>query len=128
MKWKRNFNGIIHCFRKTVQKKINMKKFKSLGDALIDLRKRGYKTDFSVETFCLYCGDLDMRLNPEEFKVDEEYRFGGDAADEEDTVLVAITSSSGVKGILVDSYGAYSENTGLGSAKMHRHYATPAFV
>lgn len=105
-----------------------MENFKSLADALSDLRKRGYKTDFSVETFCLYCGDLDMRLNPEQFKVDEEYRFGGDAVHEEDTVLVAITSSNGIKGILVDSYGSYSENTGLDSAKMHRQCVAPAFA
>lgn len=105
-----------------------MENFKSLADALSDLRKRGYKTDFSVETFCLYCGDLDMRLNPEQFNVDEEYRFGGDAAHEEDTVLVAITSSNGIKGIVVDSYGSYSENTGLDSARMHRHCAVPAFA
>lgn len=105
-----------------------MENFKSLPDALNDLRKRGYKTDFSVETFCLYCGDLDIRLNPEQFKVDEEYRFGGDAAHEEDTVLVAITSSTGIKGILVDSYGSYSENAGLDPARMHRHCAMPAFA
>src|SRR5262245_56092853 len=106
----------------------NMKNFKSLADALSDLRNRGYKTDFSVNTFCLYCGDLDMRLDPEEFKVDEEYRFGGDASHAEDTVLVAITSANGTKGILVDSYGSYSENTGLDSARMERHCAGPAFT
>lgn len=104
-----------------------MKNFQSLADALSDLRKRGYKTDFSVETFCLYCGDLDMRLNPEQFKVDEEYRFGGDAAHEKDTVLVAITSSNGIKGILVDSYGSYSENTDLDLARMHHQCPVSAF-
>ena len=88
-----------------------MENYKSLADAISDLRKRGYQTDFSAETFGLYCGDLDMRLDPEEFKVDEEYRFGGDAMHEEDTVVVAITSFNGIKGILVDSYKSYSENT-----------------
>ena len=101
-----------------------MENFKSPADALSDLRERGYKTDFSVETFCLYCGDLDMRLNPEQFKVDEEYRFG---EGEEDTVLVAITSSNGIKGILVDSYGSYSENADLDLAKMPRQCAIPVF-
>ena len=105
-----------------------MENFKSIADALGDLRRRGYKTDFSVDSFCLYCGDLDMRLNPEQFKIDEEYRFGGDTAHEEDTVLVAVTSFSGVKGIFVDSYGSYSENTSLDPAKTHRHYAASAFA
>jgi hypothetical protein len=104
-----------------------MKNFKSLADALSDLRNRGYNTDFSVETFCLYCGDLDMRLGPEQFKVDEEYRFGGNEH-EEDTVLVAITSSTGIKGIVVDSYGSYNENTGLNLASMNRECVVPAIA
>lgn len=94
-----------------------MKNFQSFPDALKDLRNRGYQADFSVETFCLYCGDLDMRLNPEQFTVDEEYRFAGDAAHDEDAILVAITSSNGVKGILLDSYEAYSGNTNMASAR-----------
>jgi hypothetical protein len=98
-----------------------MENFKSFDDALGDLRNRGYKADFSIETFCLYCGDLDLRLNTEQFNVDEEYRFGGDSAHEEEIILVAITSSNGIKGIVVDSYGSYSGNTGLDSARLHRH-------
>ena len=105
-----------------------METFKSLSDAISALRKRGYNTDFSIDSFCLYCGDLDIRLNSEQFIVDEEYRFGGDAAHEEDTVVVAITSSNGIKGILVDSYGSYSENTDLDSARMHHHCAAKAFA
>ncbi len=105
-----------------------MENSKSLADALSDLRDRGYKTDFSIETFCLYCGDLDMRLNPEQFKVDEEYRFGGDDAHEEDTVLVAITSSNGIKGILVGSYGSYSENPHFDMPKMYANHAAFALA
>lgn len=105
-----------------------MKNFNSLADALNDLRKRGYQSDFSTETFCLYCGDLDMRLNPDQFKVDEEYRFGGDAAHEEDTILVAITSSTGIKGIVVDSYGSYSEGSQFDSARMSCQHAPPVLA
>ena len=94
-----------------------MKNYESLADALSDLKKRGYEADFGTETVCLYCGDLDMRLNPEEFKVDEEYRFEGDANHDEDAIVVAITSSSGVKGTLVDGYGSYVENVNFEKAK-----------
>jgi len=87
-----------------------MKNYESLADALTDLKSRGYEANFETESFCLYCGDLDMRLDPEEFKVDEEYRFEGGPDHEEDTVIVAITSSSGVKGTLVDKYGSYAQN------------------
>lgn len=105
-----------------------MKNFMSLADALSDLRKRGYTSDFSTQTFGLYCGDLDMRLDPEEFKVDEEYRFGGYIALEEDTVLVAITSSNGIKGVLIDSYGSYSVYPHFDSAKVQHCNATQALA
>jgi hypothetical protein len=94
-----------------------MKNYTSPAVAMDDLRKRGYKADFTMSSFCLYCGDLDMRLNPDEFKVDEEYRFDGDINDEEDTIVVAITSTSGIKGVLVDGYGSYTGDANLEKAK-----------
>jgi hypothetical protein len=94
-----------------------MKKYKSLVDALNDLKSRGYEANFETESFCLYCGDLDMRLDPEEFRVDEEYRFEGDPNHDEDAVLVAITSSSGIKGTLVDGYGSYVDNGNFEKAR-----------
>jgi hypothetical protein len=93
-----------------------MKNYNSFSDALSDLKNRGYDANFETGTFCLYCGDLDMRLNPDQFKVDEEYRFEGDPNLEDDSVVVAITSSTGVKGILVDGYGSYTENINVDSS------------
>lgn len=87
-----------------------MQNFQSLIDALADVKSRGYTEDFSLEPSCLYCGDLDLRLTPEEFHVDEFYRFEGDSNPEDSAVLYAISSSSGVKGTVVDSYGVYAEN------------------
>jgi hypothetical protein len=94
-----------------------MKNYESLIDALDDLRKRGYEADFATETDCLYCGDLDLRLNPEEFNVDEVYRFEANSNPDDNAALYAITSSTGVKGTLVDGYGAYSEHLNFDMAK-----------
>ena len=94
-----------------------MKSYESLIDALDDLRKRGYEADFATETDCLYCGDLDLRLNHEEFNVDEVYRFEGSSNPDDNAVLYAFSSSTGVKGTLVDGYGAYSENLSFEMAK-----------
>lgn len=87
-----------------------MKHYESLIDALNDLRERGYLADFAVDNVCLYCGELDIRLNPEEFEVDEFYRFEGESSPDDSAVIYAITSSTGLKGTLIDAYGAYSEN------------------
>ena len=101
-----------------------MKNYDSLVDALDDLRKRGYEADFSTETVCLYCEDLDIRLDPEDFHVDEVYRFEGDSNPDDNSILYAISSSTGVKGTLVDSYGAYSDSLSFEMAKkLQAHHA-----
>lgn len=103
-----------------------MKNYESLIDALSDLKKRGYEADFATQTVCLYCGDLDMRLNPEEFHVEEVYRFEGDSNPDDNSVLYAISSSHGVKGTLVDSYGVYSEQLSFEIAKKLNDHAFAA--
>ena len=63
-----------------------MKSYESLSDALDDLRKRGYEADFGIETIGLYCGDLDLRLDPEDFHVDEVYPFEGNISRDDSAV------------------------------------------
>jgi hypothetical protein len=83
-----------------------MNEYKSIGDALADLKQRGYEADFDFEKekFCLYCEDIEVTLDPEEFHVDEVYKFQSYAGAYRNSILFAITSTSGVKGILVDEY------------------------
>ena len=88
-----------------------MKNYESLADALDDLGKRGYEDDFEPPSNCLYCNNLDLRLNEEEFHVDEVYRFQGDSNPDDNAVVYALTSPTGVKGTIVDGYGTSSENT-----------------
>jgi hypothetical protein len=94
-----------------------MKNYESPVDALNDLRKRGYEADFSTDADCLYCGDIDIRLNPEEFHVDEIHRFDANSSPDNNSVVYAITSSTGVRGTLVDAYGVYSESLSFGMVK-----------
>ncbi len=79
-----------------------MKNYKSLVDALSDLRERGYEADFETAPFCLYCGDLDIRLNPGAFNVDEVYRFKGNSGPGDSAIIYAISSNAGLKGTVVD--------------------------
>ena len=89
-----------------------MKNYESLSDALHDLNERGYKANFESQTFCLYCGDLDLRLDPEDFHVDEIYHFGNSAVEKVPAVY-AISSVSGVKGVLVDINGVSARGAGF---------------
>jgi hypothetical protein len=78
-----------------------MKDYESLDDALSELREKGYETSFETQTNCLYCGDLNLRLDPDDFHVDEVYWFRGET-DVEMPVLYAISSFTGVKGVLIE--------------------------
>jgi len=79
-----------------------MKNYESPTDALNDLRKRGYDADFDLQSDCLYCADLDLRLYEEEFHVDEVYRFEGEPNPGDNAVVYALTSPTGVKGTVLD--------------------------
>jgi hypothetical protein len=68
-----------------------MKNYESLLEALNDLKNRGYEADFSTQSVCLYCGDLDLRLYPEEFHVDELYRFGDGSDPDNNSIVYAIS-------------------------------------
>ena len=104
-----------------------MKNYESLVDALDDLRKRGYEADFATDTICLYCGDLDLRMDPEDFHVDEVYRFEGNISPDDSAVLYAISSSTGMKGTLVDGSGVHSGNLSFEMArKLKNHPAMQA--
>ena len=86
-----------------------MKDYNNLIDALQDLKARGYTNDFNLKPHCLECITLDLQLHPEDFEVKEMYRFEGDSSPDDNSVLYAIESKNGVKGVLVDAYGTYAE-------------------
>ena len=87
-----------------------MKDYETLSEAVDDLQKRGYTQDFNLKPHCLQCVSLKLELRPEDFDVDEVHRFEGMSSTDDNSVIYAISSSEGIKGILVDAYGVYAEN------------------
>ena len=103
-----------------------MKNSDSLVDALNDLKKRGYEAEFEPQTNCLYCSNLDLRLNEEEFNVDEVYHFEGDSNPDDNAVVYALTSPTGVRGTIVDGYSASSHNVSFDVAKKLQNHPSTA--
>jgi hypothetical protein len=87
-----------------------MKTFETLTEALEDLRKKGYSKDFNLQQDAIVCSDLDLKLHPKDFHVDEIYRFEGMNDPDDSTILFAVSSVEGVKGVIVDAYGAYANS------------------
>lgn len=91
------------------EKTVIMRNYQNLVDALKDLKSRGFIHDFNLKPFCVECASLQLQLRPEDFEIKEVYRFEGMSNPDDNSVVYAIESGGGVKGVLVDAYGAYAE-------------------
>lgn len=87
-----------------------MKAFDTLSEAIFSLKNQGYTNDFNLHPEWIECPPLKVRLTPEEFHVDQVHRFEGMTSPDDSTILFAVSSSSGLKGLLVDAYGPYAES------------------
>jgi len=101
-----------------------MNNYESLIDALTDLKIRGYKKTFRREQIFLCCIELDLWIAPYQFNVDEFYQFDANISPEAERVVYAIATDTGIKGILVDECGVYSEYM---SAEMTLKLQSPFF-
>lgn len=87
-----------------------MNEYVTLSDATNNLKQRGYNVDLNLKAECVECPAHDLRLYPEDFTIDEFYRFEGMSNPSDNSIVYAISSGNGVKGVLVDAYGMYAEN------------------
>jgi hypothetical protein len=87
-----------------------MKNYLSLSDATNDLKRRGYTEDLNLKATCIECPSHSLQLNPQDFTIDEFYRFEGMSNPSDNSIVYAISSKAGIKGVLVDAYGMYAEN------------------
>ncbi|MDF4220913.1 MULTISPECIES: phosphoribosylpyrophosphate synthetase [Maribacter] len=87
-----------------------MENYDTLSEAISNLQTRGYTVDFNLKEKHLECNALKLKIHPEDFDVDEMHRFEGMSSTDDNSVLYAISSKNGIKGLLVDAYGVYAEN------------------
>ena len=90
--------------------RVMRKHYTSLSEATNGLKARGYIHDFNLKPECVECPALQLQLSPENFTVDEFHRFEGMSSTDDNSIVFAITSDKGMKGVLVDAYGVYASN------------------
>lgn len=99
--------------------------YDTLSEAVNDLIKRGYTTDFLLqdEKECLYCKEHSLELSPDEFVIDEVYRFEGDSDPADESIVFAISSARhNVKGMVINSFGAdFGYRSSKLVAHLHKH-------
>ena len=86
--------------------------YDTVSEAINELARRGYSADFKIlsEEECIVCSALPEPLSPEEFNIDEVYRFEGMTDPGDEMIIYAISSiNHNLKGILLNAYGMYSD-------------------
>lgn len=95
--------------------------YDTLSEAVNDLAKRGYTADFLMheEKDCLYCSRNSLELSPDDFTIDEVYRFEGMTDPADESIVFAISSAKfNIKGLVINSFGA---NFSYRSSKLVEH-------
>ena len=82
----------------------------TVSQAIEAVKKEGYTEDFNLRQDCLECRNGRFRVFHDEFHIDKFYRFEGDSDPGDESIVYAISSEKhGLKGVLVNAYGIYSE-------------------
>lgn len=99
--------------------------YETVSEAINDLAKRGYTTDFKIhaEEEKIICQKTFIQLSPDDFEIDETYRFEGETDPGDEMIVFAISSKkNNMKGILVNGYGTYADSgTSKIVEKLKRH-------
>lgn len=81
--------------------------YTDLADAVESLKEQGYTHVFGLEEDCIKCNSLEAEFTPEELSVVESHFFDQGTDPGSESSVHAITTESGVKGLLIVSYGMY---------------------
>ena len=86
-----------------------MKDYGTLSQAINKLKlEEGYEHDFNLLDEEVELKTKDETFGVEDFDVDKVLRFEGMSNPDDNSILYAITTSKGYKGVLVDGYGISS--------------------
>lgn len=84
--------------------------YETVTQAVSGLAERGYKVNLNLSSDRLTADGHAIGLNPNEFNIDEIHRFEGDTDPGDEMVVYAISAESiGMKGVLVNAFGVYSD-------------------
>jgi hypothetical protein len=100
-----------------------MRNYETLVDATNDLLKRGYTANLSLDGDTIGDKAQNIHMTADEFEIDEFYRFEGASNPDDTSIVYAVSSPKhNLKGVLVNAYGAYADDSSSAiAAKLHHH-------
>lgn len=81
-------------------------KYDTLADATAQLLKKGYNFNFQVNEAGKLSDNDALEFEPSQVILEEVHRFEGMTNPADSSILYAVKTKSGEKGIVIDSYGA----------------------
>lgn len=84
----------------------------TLVKILEELKEKGYTADFILTAEGLLSKKTNEVFKSSDLVIDKVYRFEGDSSADDMSVMYAISSVAGTKGVIIDAYGTY-ENEDL---------------
>lgn len=71
--------------------------------------KNGYVHNFKMTKQGLVSSQNEKTYGPSEVSITDFYRFEGESDPADNAIMYVIDTSDGIKGILIDAYGAYAD-------------------
>lgn len=81
--------------------------YNDLADAVESLKEKGFDHTYELGEDCITCKELDVEYTTEDLTIIESHTFNQNTDPGNESSVYAIESDSGVKGILIMSYGMY---------------------
>lgn len=82
---------------------------KTLASCVNGLQKDGFKENFMVDEKGLHTSESEKYYGPSDVKIVNFYRFEGESDPGDNSILYAVETNDGLKGMLTDAYGAYAD-------------------
>lgn len=82
----------------------------TLSEAMTKLKDKGYTNDFNMAKNGLFSHTLNKTYQAKDLTIKKVYRFEGNSDPGDMSILYAISTSDGEKGIFIDAFGTYSDH------------------
>lgn len=88
---------------------VEVPQMNTLSDRMNSSLKAGYTSNFTVTEKGLLSDKSTRVYLPAEVTIKDFYRFEGASDPEDNAIMYLIESVDGLKGVLIDAYGAYAD-------------------
>lgn len=100
---------MIMRIKKTEAAKQEIPAMNTLTERVNKMTQNGYTDNMKVTKDGLYSTERDKTYAPNEITIIDFFRFEGQSDPADNAILYVIETEDGCKGMLIDSYGAYSD-------------------